>query len=264
MALSIGATIATVADAGRDVLDLIVFGTDPAGVPLTDFARHHHEAWGVSASEAIAVRKREEATAVTILGTTTGNLPFHDAIYRGDSYTSDEALFGTPAGADTSLPKAIANAAVTVATSMAGPANRPDDGLVRFYAPVGIGRHVDHQLVFGAAEILARMGYDVWLFEDLPYAMIGSNLSARLSQVAADGSEVRLAAAVDALPGWSRKIRAVLAYPSQLKTVFTNYAGVEATESAIDEALVAYHVGIGKGERVERFWRFTTAEPPGS
>jgi LmbE family N-acetylglucosaminyl deacetylase len=264
MALSIGATMATVADAGREVLDLIVFGTDPAGVPLTEFARHHHEAWGVSASEAIAARKREEATAVAILGTTTGNLPFHDAIYRGDSYTSDEVLFGAPAGAEASLPGAIADAAVMVARSLAGPAHRPDDGLVRFYAPIGIGRHVDHQLVFRAAKILARTGYDVWLFEDLPYAMIGSNLSARLSEVVADGSDVRLAAAVDALPGWSRKIRAVLAYPSQLETVFSNYAGVEATGSAIDEALVAYHVGIGKGERVERFWRFTTAEPPGS
>ena len=258
LALSIGATMATVAAAGREVLDLIVFGTDPAGIALHGFARHHHEAWGVSASEAIATRRREEAAAVSVLGASSGNLPFHDAIYRGDYYTSDEALFGTPSGAESDLPQAIALAATEAATALAGPDHRPDDASVRFYAPLAIGHHVDHQLVFQAGLILSVKGYVVWLYEDLPYAMIGSNRADRLAEIATSGLVVELepVAAIPADPGWRQKLDAVLAYPSQLETVFTNYAGVDASAAAIDKALSAYHQEIGNGQRAERFWRF--------
>lgn len=264
MALSIGATMARIASAGREVLDLIVFGTDPAGIPLHDFARHHHDAWGVSASEAIASRRREEEAAVAILGATFGNLPFHDAIYRGDHYTSDEALFGAPAIAESDLPQAIATAAAAVARSMAGPEHRPDDRRVRFYAPLAIGHHVDHQLVFQAAITLSVLGYVVWMYEDLPYSMIGSNRMDRLAEIEASRIAVEPAAAVPVDTSWTRKMEAVFAYPSQLETVFSNYAGVAATPTAIGQALSAYHAQIGGGDRVERFWRFGKTPGTGS
>ena len=255
LALSIGATMATLAAAGREVLDLIVFGTEPVGIALHAFARHHHEAWGVSASEAIATRRREEAAAVSILGASTGNLPFHDAIYRGDYYTSDEALFGTPSEAESGLPQAIALAAAEVATALAGPDHRPDNANARFYAPLAIGRHVDHLLAFQAGRLLGDLGYVVWFYEDLPYAMIGDNLADRLAEITRSGLTVEPVADVPADPGWQRKLDAVLAYPSQLETVFTNYAGVDASAAAIDAALSGYHREIGNGQRAERFWR---------
>ena len=257
LALSIGATMARVAASGRDVLDLIVFGTDPTGLPLHDFARHHHDAWGVTASAAIAARKREEATAVAILGATSGNLPFHDAIYRDTFYTSEESLFGVPAAAESGLPLSIADEAATVARSMAGAGHEPSDGSVRFYAPLAVGHHVDHQLAFQAGRTLAALGYVVWFYEDLPYALIGSNLPDRLAEIDASGHRIEIAVSVPTDAFWDRKIDSVLAYPSQLETVFGNYCGIPASRPAISDALAAYHRDAGAGEQAERFWRFS-------
>ncbi len=255
MALSVGATMATLGDAGRQVTDLIVFGMEPVGVELHAFARHHHEVWGLSTDEVIAARKAEEAAAVRLLGASTANLDFHDAIYRSDHYRSDEALFGATSPAEADLPARIAGAADAVARSLAGSSASPTDA-VRFYAPVAIGNHVDHQLAFLAGHWLQAMGYVIWLYEDLPYAMIGDNRPVRLAALADRGIELRVAANCPTATGWRRKIDAVLAYPSQLETVFRNYAGVEPTAAGIDEALSSYHRSIGAGTSVERFWEF--------
>src|SRR5436190_1697550 len=80
MPLSFGATMATFADTGRNVTDLIVFGAEPTGVELHAFASHHHEQWGLTAAEVIDARRAEEARAIQILGAGTANLPFFDAI----------------------------------------------------------------------------------------------------------------------------------------------------------------------------------------
>lgn len=257
MALSLGATIATVTRSGRDVTDLIVFGDEPSGIDLHAFARHHHEAWGLTASEAIAARRAEEADAVRILGASTANLPFHDAIYRRDHYTSDAALFGTPTAAEGNLPAEIARSALRMAMRPAGTAATDSDA-VRFYAPLAVGRHVDHQIAFAAAQELHRLGQMVWLYEDLPYAMIGDNLDRRLEEIRTASIEIEPAARVPVTVGWRQKIDAVLAYPSQLQTVFGNYAGVAPVPEAIERALDVYHRQrtVEDAEPVERLWRF--------
>ena len=56
----------------------------------------------------------------------------------GDSYLSDEDLFGSPATEEASLPGAIA-ASLDLAAS--------PDATTRIYAPLGVGKHVDHQIV---------------------------------------------------------------------------------------------------------------------
>ena len=257
MALSIGATMAALADAGCDVTDLIVFGAEPTDVELHAFARHHHEVWGLSTNEVIAARRAEEAAAVRLLGASTANLDFHDAIYRSDYYQSDAALFGTPSPEEADVPNRIAAAADAVVRTLTGSSasDAPVDD-VRFYAPLAIGNHVDHQLAFQAANVLEGKGYDVWLYEDLPYSMIGDNREVRLASLARQRLGVHIAALSQTESGWRRKIDAVLAYPSQLETVFRNYAGVEPTAAGIDAALSAYHRSIGTETGVERFWAF--------
>src|SRR5215213_10524190 len=135
--LSAGATVRLLADRGLAPETLVVFGSEPdRDRPLSGFAEAMHERWGLTANEVIAGRQAEEAAAAAVLGAQTAVLPFRDAIYRGDSYLSNEDLFGSPVTEEASLPSELA-------TSL-GLAASPD-ATIRIYAPLGVGKHVDHQ-----------------------------------------------------------------------------------------------------------------------
>ncbi len=248
--LSAGATVCLLADGGRAPETLVVFGSEPDRArPLSAFAQAMHERWGLSANEVIASRQAEEAAAAAVLGARTRVLPYRDAIYRGDYYLSDEDLFGTPAAEEASLPAAIA-ATLDLADSA--------DASTRIYAPLGVGKHVDHQIVHLAGHDLAARGWDVWFYEDIPYALKPMALDARLAEVRAT-ARLEPVARIPAQSTWSQKIDAILRYPSQLETVFLQYVGVGTTQGEIDEALSAYAAQVGDGAMVERFWRLTDA-----
>src|SRR5215211_5915917 len=173
--LSAGATVRLLANQGRAPETLVVFGSEPDRArPLSAFAQALHERWGLSANRVIASRQAEEAAAATVLGAQTRVLPFRDAIYRGDFYQSDNELFGSPASEEASLPVAIA-ASLDLGDS--------PDTTTRIYAPLGVGKHVDHQIVHLAGQELARRGWEVWFYEDIPYALKPMALDARLAEV---------------------------------------------------------------------------------
>jgi LmbE family N-acetylglucosaminyl deacetylase len=250
IALSTGATVSLLADHGFTPETLVVFGSEPdRSQPLTAFAESLHRGWGLTADEVIARRRAEEETAATVLGSCSSVLPFRDAIYRGALYLSDDDLFGTPAPAERSLPAAIV-ASLSLSDSV--------DAGTRFYAPLGVGRHVDHQLVCRAGLELAAQGWDVWFYEDVPYALNPGALEARLADIAKT-TRLEPAGSVPAQPGWERKIAAVLSYPSQLETVFQQYVGVGTSRDEIDSALWAYATRAGEHDAVERFWRAAEA-----
>jgi LmbE family N-acetylglucosaminyl deacetylase len=243
IALSSGGVAALAAQSQGRADVALIFGDHPdPAQPLTDFAQMLHAQWGMNAASVIAGRRAEEAAASAILGTHDLFLPFRDAIYRGARYTSDPILFGAPAEDEADLSRKIAAAA-----GLSGPA----DASVRVYAPLAIGFHVDHQHVFQTGLLLAGAGWDVWFYEDLPYALI-------------EGASERRAAAIDKLaaPGplvdvesvWDKKIAAILAYPSQLATIFGGYVGVGSSRADIDGAMSDYAREAGGGLRAERFW----------
>ncbi len=218
--LSVGATVRLLSNEGIMPDSLVVFGSEPdPEQPLTPFARQLHDAWGLDASDVIASRRAEESAAAAILGASTGVLPFRDAIYRGDLYLSDDDLFGVPAAAESALPTEIISAL--------GLPSSPDTA-IRFYAPLGVGRHVDHQTVFRAGVELAQAGWDVWFYEDIPYALKPDALDSRLADFS-QSTPMETAALVPAEPTWERKLDAILKYPSQLETVFRSYVGIGTT-----------------------------------
>src|SRR3954447_23202548 len=175
--LSAGATVRLLADRGLAPETLVVFGSEPDPTrPLSEFARAMHERWVLTANEVIASRQAEEGAAATVLGARSRVLPFRDAIYRGNYYLSDDDLFGSPAPEEATLPAAIA-ASLDLGDS-------PDE-TTRIYAPLGVGKHVDHQIVHLAAQELAIRGWDVWFYEDIPYALNPMALGARLAEVRA-------------------------------------------------------------------------------
>ena len=122
----------------------------------------------------------------------------------------------------------------------------------RIYAPLAIGHHVDHQHAYLAGLELIRRGWEVWFYEDLPYGLKPANVDARREQIAQDG--LKPGPAVDVGSQWKRKVDAIMAYPSQLSTIFGQYVGVGTARAAIDEAMSTYARSMGDGAPAERFW----------
>lgn len=246
--LSAGGTVRLLADHGTPPEILVAFGSEPdPAQPLTPFARSLHDAWGLDAADVIASRRAEEHAAAAMLGAVTDVLPFRDAIYRGGLYLSDEDLFGTPAAAESTLPgEIIASLALQGAS----------DPATRVYAPLGVGRHVDHQTVFRAATDLAAAGWDVWFYEDIPYALKPNAFDTRLADIVRS-MPLEPVARIPVASTWGTKIDAIMRYPSQLETVFRDYVRVGTSRAEIDEALAAYARDRGEGTFTERFWRIS-------
>ena len=248
--LSAGATVRLLADRGLKPETLVIFGSEPdRAQPLSTFAATMHEGWGLTAEEVIASRHAEETAAAAVLGAKTRVLPFRDAIYRGHLYLSDDDLFGTPSASEASLPSEIVDSLAL--------GDVPDPG-TRLYAPLAVGKHVDHQVVHQAAKDLATSGWDVWFYEDIPYALNPLALDTRLSDIRAT-TQIDPVTRISAHAGWNQKINAILCYPSQLETVFRQYVGVGTSRSEISEALSDYATRVGDGIVAERFWRLTEA-----
>lgn len=245
IALSCGGIAALLSSEGRQPEVALIFGSlpDPA-VPLTSFAEQLHAEWGLDSSQVIASRRAEEAFASVILGTSDIFLPFRDAIYRGERYLGNEGIFGAVAADETALSDDI------IASLRLGDDER---ATTRVYVPLAIGNHVDHQIAFAAGLTLAREGWSVWFYEDLPYAL---RAGARDQRVTGDAITLTTAAIVEVNSTWEQKISAIMAYPSQLATVFS-YVDAGSTRDEIDALMSDYARANGGGTRAERFWKVT-------
>jgi LmbE family N-acetylglucosaminyl deacetylase len=242
IALSCGGTAARLSASGGTPEVALIFGDHPdPGQPMTPFAEQLHRQWGMSAAEVIAGRRAEESAASEALGTIARFLPFRDAIYRGERYLGDHQLFASPASDEADLPGEIV-AALDVR----------DPAATRIYAPLGVGSHVDHQIAFQAGLELAARGSDVWFYEDLPYGLIAGKVETRLDAVRSRLSGFAL---VDVSTVWEAKIDAIMAYPSQLSTIFGQYVGIATSREAISAAMGDYARSHGNGALYERFWR---------
>jgi len=240
IALSCGGTAARIAEGGANPEVALIFGDHPdPSQPLTEFAETLHRQWGLDAAQVIAGRRAEEAAASAVLGTTARFLPFRDAIYRGTRYLGDDQLFAAPAADESNLPSSIIESL------------RLSDQTARFYAPLAVGFHVDHQHAFLTGMELARRGHEVWFYEDLPYGLVEGARDRRTSAI---GESIRSAVLVDISDQWGKKIDAILAYPSQLSTIFVDYVNVGTHREQISEAMAAYARTVGNGTLCERFW----------
>ena len=244
IALSCGGTAALVSEAGKDAVVALLFGDHPdPEQPMTPFADHMHAEWGMTADQVIAGRRAEEAESTRILGLRDVFLSFRDAIYRGDNYLSDDDLFGSPKGTDFDLPARIVLALEAEGFSREG---------TRVYAPLASGFHVDHQLAFLTALLLDQAGWEVWFYEDLPYSLLPGRVEDRVARA---GVGLEVAGTVDVSSVWTKKIDAIMAYPSQLKVIFESYVGAGSSREAIDDVMSAYSREAGNGRNAERFWR---------
>jgi len=209
--LSCGGTIAThAANQQRVLVVTVCTGIPPADAQRSPFVAHIHALWKLEAEEVLHTRRQEDRQALTQLGADIHWLGLLDAIYRQpEAYTDNTRLFGRIAPADT------LGVAVTAALNEL----LQQQPQATWHAPLGVGGHVDHQIVYHAAADLARTGAAVAFYEDFPYVYLPDTLDARLRYLAEQGDTFSPhTLTIDAT--LTHKIRAIEAYAGQLAAVF--------------------------------------------
>lgn len=227
-------------------LVVTVFGGTPAADNLTAFARWQHERWGTDGHDTVAVRGDEERAAADLLGCATHTLPYLDAIYRGDQYLSDDALFGPVRPGDKPLVDQLLADIAALPALAAAPA-------ATLYVPLALGNHVDHQIVYRVGQLLAARGLRVLGYEDFPYAVLGDERERRMAAIRPALGIPELVPIAATLP---RRIAAIAAYRTQLPTIFRftdDWPGAVTTW--------AREVGGDRGP-AERFWPLLGRDGP--
>lgn len=243
-ALSCGGMIAEQTGRGERALVVTLCTSAPAAEgPFSDLALEFHREWGLAPDQVVAARLREEQAAVALLGADSLWAGMLDAIYRHPAaYHGRNTLFGTPAPDDPLLPAARDYLAELRARLPAA----------SFYAPLGVGSHVDHLLTHEAASVL---GPGLLYYEDFPYAARPGAIERRLAQVAAPLEPI----IVPLGHGLERKIAAVLTYASQLAELAHSQLDRPVADEeapALFAAVIAdYARHVGGGAPAERHWR---------
>ena len=242
--LSCGGSIGLQRATGNHVLVVTVFGGVPvAGLPLSGLARQSQQKMGLGSDAAEAVRQRraEDAAALEVLGADALWLDYTDAIYRGAPgyYQSDEALFGNVNSGDLALDAELAD--VLLRMHERAP-------LAVIYAPLGVGHHVDHQLVCSAADRLAQRKINVKFYEDFPYVTNQGAFESRQRELSVS-MEPELVEISGILPA---KLEAIARYRSQVPQLF-------GSEDRMQQAVRDYASSIRRtypGIQIERYWRW--------
>ena len=251
IALSCGGIAAHLARRGARCIGLTIFSAPaPGDAPISDYMKDMHGKWESASGQGTAtineVRREEERAAMRLLNLQPVWLDIPDAPYRRSAfgehfYTSDEHLFGKVAPEErTSLvPRITDEIRMVVRESGAR-------GRVRVFAPLGVGHHVDHQLVFWAARRLGpRCG--VLFYEDYPYAAIPGSVEARIAGLGLP-TEARLTPISELI---GIKIAAITRYKSQLDVLFGSSADMPAAVRSYAQAVAATAQGV---QYAERYW----------
>jgi LmbE family N-acetylglucosaminyl deacetylase len=250
--LSCGGTMARQAADGETVLVVTIFAGNPNLAHLSPLAQKIHAAWG-NPPTPYAARRAEDRAAMHHLGVNFIHLGFQEALYRRGSnsnplYSNLPSLFGQPHPLDMPLIDQL-EMWLRPLTSRVDPTT--------LYAPLTVGRHVDHQLANQAARRLLsspNLALQLRYYEDFPYA------AGHIPRHAPDSVQAALARygdvewqSVDLAIDITIKTEAIACYRSQIPTLFGN-------EAAMAQTLQAYAASLSTEQPYsERFWQLTNA-----
>lgn len=209
--LSCGGLIRRQVTSGTPVLVVTVFAGEPQHAELSAYAAQTHSRWGKT-THPTTVRRKEDRSAMNLLGAEYLHLAYADAIYRfsQDSflYSSDQELFGPIHPSESRLLSRLAEIIAGLHTSR--------DETV--YAPLAVANHVDHQLARDALLSLQAHSSQIVFYEDYPYVDRPGALTGALRMLGTQEweSEVQL---LDE-QCLKAKITAIAAYQSQMATLF--------------------------------------------
>jgi LmbE family N-acetylglucosaminyl deacetylase len=212
-AYSCGGTIYQLSQQGIDVTMLTVMAGQPSfPLPDTPIVKMLHERWELN-DEVVELRHQEDAAAAKILGAKTRYLDIPDCIYRlheGQSlYPTLDSLWGAVHPQDP-------------AHAVLAQQNLGDVSLI--YAPLGVGRHIDHQLVRDWALKLQASGYELRFYQDYPYLRKREDIDAALSHF----GEMQAYETILSEAAMQAKIASMAAYASQITTFWENETEIDA------------------------------------
>lgn len=235
--LSSGGTIHQLAKAGESVIIATVMAGAPLIVPDTPIISALHARWGTTPDQTVALRQQEDRMACATINATPLHLSIPDCIYRLQSdgmplYRTDEDIFGPvhPQDPAISLLRAI---------------SLPTD-ITALYLPMGIGHHVDHQLVrdWGLEWAEMHPTIDLFFYEDYPYTRSAQATAQTRARWTSGWTmrDIRLTEAdIEA------KIAGITCYRSQITSFWHD-------EAHLNDDVRAHLCVVGDGQAVERFW----------
>lgn len=232
--LSCGGSIARHTAAGRRVLVVTLCTAIPTRAQFGPLAEEFHGQWSLGPDEAVTARMHEDQLAMQRVGADSLWVGITDSIYRLPfGYDTRERLFSTPRPDDPLYAELFAFF----------PALREHLPQATFYAPLGIGYHADHQIVFTVATACA--GSLLAYYDDIPYALRPGEVERRL----ADLGRRYVASTVDIGATLARKIGAIDSYASQVPELFGGSEQMARAITAHAESLRPDGSAYG-----ERFW----------
>ncbi|GAB4312880.1 MAG: PIG-L family deacetylase [Phototrophicales bacterium] len=216
---------------GDSVLIITLMAGDPPNpVPNTPLVKALHARWQIGENPVIS-RRQEDRQAAAELGATVHHLTIPDCVYRTANsiplYPNEQDLFGDVHPQD---PARDTLNSVTL----------PQDATI--YAPLGVGNHVDHQLV--AQWILANSPQRLYFYEDYPYSANTQNLLNTISKF----PKTVISDTISLTPkDYEAKCRAIAHYQSQLSTFWSN---LDEMKQHVRQQLLT----TGQGTLAERYW----------
>lgn len=221
VAFSCGGLIWEQTQKGNQVSIWTICAGNPPPGNLSPFAASLHQRWDTGL-EAVQLRREEDNNSNQILNSDYYHFSLPDCIYRKSPsgfhyYPSVESLFGGLDAGEDSLVRDLAQAlSHLVETGMPGLT-------LNIVSPLGLGSHVDHQLVRKAAEALAegQSNLHLWYYADFPYLLHEKELRKR--KEAQEMEEVCFPVSSEGLDAW---FRASAAHASQLSTFWKDEDGL--------------------------------------
>ncbi|MBI1882096.1 MAG: PIG-L family deacetylase, partial [Chloroflexi bacterium] len=249
--LSCGGTIHQQTQAGQAALVVTICAAPPqSDDPFSPFAEAMHRSWG-NPGDVVATRQAEDRASTEILGADFLRLNFHDCIYRGHAqygqwfYNNDTELFGSIHPDDRPLINKVAVALLELI---------PVEAETIIYAPLGVGHHVDHQIVHAAAWQLRQKGWQIAFYEDYPYADaharyggFGEGYTLEATLAAQRAANLQPQVRFFSEENLQAKMNSVRAYASQLRMLF-------GSETDMEQRLRNYALWVGEGRLAERVW----------
>lgn len=210
---------------------------------LSAFAQQTQQAMGADATQGpdalVQNRCKEDATALDYLQVDYLWLDYLDGIYRGNPpyYPSRAELIGGEVHPnDFTIDKQLAQDLLALQERL------PDTA---WYAPLGVGRHVDHQLVSSAADRLVQAGAKVYFYEEFPYVLQQGALEARLNELGGNLEQTL----VEMSEMLSLRLEGAELYTSQIAL---NFGDAQAMRRAI--RTYAHNIRPVETVHLERYW----------
>jgi len=235
IAFSCGGTLLKRANAGNPIILCTVFTRDTR--PMSTFALSCQTSKGFGIDvEYLALRSGEDKAYCEKAGISSRlELGWCEAPYRG--YDSLTELFGPPKPSDVSLLGAVMRQLHQLITSQGSN--------VEVFAPLAVGRHVDHKQVRTAVEMLVELklsGVDFFFYEDLPYCIRNPNFWEELGPTLMPHVE-------DISTFIDKKNELLLAYSSQIQNQYgSNETAIAKTKEYAEQVARRAHIpGFAEG-----------------